>query len=68
MLVDSVLSSASSFVLTPDVDDDNDSDEEIQLKLLLLALLSLDEEETLRVSDDIDGEGDISTLLNSCCS
>lgn len=61
VLDDSVVSSVSSYVLNPiDDDDDNDSDEQIQLKPQ-----PLEGVKTLRVSvDDIDGEGESSTLLN----
>lgn len=63
ILVDSVVSSVSSYVLDPIENDDDDSEEEIQLKLLQLELLTLEAVEIFHVSvDNIDGEGNNSML------
>jgi len=65
ILVDSVVSSVSSYALDPIENDDDDSEEEIQLKLLQLELLTLKAVEIFRVSvDNIDGEGNNSMLLD----
>jgi hypothetical protein len=65
ILVDSIVSSVSSYALDPIENDDDDSEEEIQLKLLQLELLTLEAVEIFRVSvDNIDGDGNNSTLLD----